>query len=178
MQFACVRVCGSRRFACAILALALASMPRKTSFARLDAFTRGQIVGLRQEGATRASIVKRVKKLDGTRPSIRAVDAVLAKKAASPAWHGEDSSAGGRPRTLTTVQAKQLLKLAFDERGSAKVTASYCQKRLPFLRLCSKELVPLGRERAPRVVGSQGPRGIRPRSAAATPGSAMAKSTQ
>ena len=43
-------------------ALSCAGMPKVASFARLDAFTRGQIVGLRQEGATGQSIAKRVKK--------------------------------------------------------------------------------------------------------------------
>ena len=49
---------------------------------------------------TRAPSVKKVKKKDGRSPTIRAVDAVLAKHACDPQWHGGDSSAGGRPRSL------------------------------------------------------------------------------
>ena len=50
------------------------------------------------------------------------VDAVLAKRSSSTSWNGEESSAGGRPRSLTPAQAKQLVNLVFDERGGAKVT--------------------------------------------------------
>ena len=75
-------------------------MPLKRSFSRLDPFVRGQIVGMRAAGAKREDIVKKVKKKDGRSPTIRAVDAVLAKHACDPQWHGGDSSAGGRPRPL------------------------------------------------------------------------------
>ena len=130
----CVRLKASSR-------VAIATMVLKSSLSRLDPFTRGQIVGLRQAGLKRDAIAKRVKKRDGASPSVRAVDAVLAKKSSSPSWHGEDSSAGGRPRSLTPAQTKRLVKLVFDERGGAKVTVPYCRKRLPFLRHCSKETV-------------------------------------
>ena len=101
--------------------------------ARLDAFARGQIWGMREAGVGRAEIRKKAKKTDGTRPTLRTVDAVLAKKASDPAWRGEDSSAGGRPRALTAAQSKDFLDLVFAERGKAKVTVSYCRQRLPFL---------------------------------------------
>ncbi len=55
-------------------------MVKRTSFARLDPFTRGQTVGMRQAGTPRDMIIESVMKKDGTRLSIRAVDAVLAKK--------------------------------------------------------------------------------------------------
>ena len=51
-------------------------MVKKTSFARLDPFTRGRIVGIRRSGAPRDMIIKSVMKKDGTRSSIRAVDAL------------------------------------------------------------------------------------------------------
>lgn len=71
------------------------AMPLKRSFSRLDPFVRGQIVGMRAAGAKREDIVKKVKKKDGRSPTIRAVDAVLAKHACDPQWHGGDSSAAG-----------------------------------------------------------------------------------
>ena len=50
------------------------------SGARLDAFARGQIWGMRQAGAKREAIAGAVRKKDGTKPTLRAVDGVLAKK--------------------------------------------------------------------------------------------------
>ena len=71
-----------------------------TSMARLDPFTRGTILGLRAAGVTRPDIVQRVRKKDGKRPILRAVDGVLARHREEPAWRGEDSRAGGRPPLL------------------------------------------------------------------------------
>ena len=59
-------------------AIAMASM------ARLDAFARGAVCALRVEGKKREDIVKKVRKKDGKRPSLRAVDAALAKHHADP----------------------------------------------------------------------------------------------
>ena len=55
-----------------------------SSLARLDAFTRGQIWGMRQAGASRDQIADAMHKKDGTKPSLRAVDGVLAKKRELP----------------------------------------------------------------------------------------------
>jgi hypothetical protein len=60
------------------------SLRRTMTFARLDAFTRGKIVGMRAAGAVRKEIVKKTRKKDGTKPSLRAVDAVLAKTSTDP----------------------------------------------------------------------------------------------
>ena len=109
--------------------------------ARMDSFTRGVICGMRAAGLARAEIVRRVQKKDGKRPTLRAVDAVLARRRVEPGWHGEDSSAGGRQSTLTRAQRQQLLQLVLAERGKAKVTVPYCRRRLPFLRAISKETV-------------------------------------
>ncbi len=87
------------------------------------------------------SSTQAVEKKDGTNPTLKSVDEVLAKKADNPEWRGEDSSAGGRPRSLTRQQAKELVDLVFKERGSAKVTVPYCRKWLPFLRRVSPETV-------------------------------------
>ena len=104
------------------------------SAARLDAFARGAICALRAAGAKREDIARRVRKKDGTRPTLRSVDAVLAKHCADPHWRGEASRAGGRPRLLTPGERQQLLELVFEERGKAKVTVPYCRRCLPFLR--------------------------------------------
>ena len=112
-----------------------------TSMARLDPFTRGTIVGLRAVGVTRDDIVQRVRKKDGKRPTLRAVDGVLARHREEPAWRGEDSRAGGRPPLLTAKERKLLLNLVLAERGKAKVTVPYCRRRLPFLRKVSESTV-------------------------------------
>ena len=107
--------------------------------ARLDAFARGAICALADEGVERAEIQKKVNKKDGTRPHIRAIDAVLAKKREDPEWRGQDSQAGGRPRALTDAQQRQLVALVFKNRGRAVVTTAFCKRRLRFLRkVCSQ----------------------------------------
>ena len=72
---------------------------------------------------------------------MRSVDAVIANKLADPKWRGDDSSAGGRPRALSDQQPNELVDLVFAERGKARVTISYCRRRLPSLRTVSKEAV-------------------------------------
>ena len=52
---------------------------------------RSQIWGMRQAGAKREAIAGTVRKKDGTKLSLRAVDGVLAKKGQQPLWQGEDS---------------------------------------------------------------------------------------
>ena len=58
----------------------------KAGYARLDPFTRGQVVGFRTAGVPMVDIPARVTKKDGAHPSLRAVEAVVAKAAAGPAW--------------------------------------------------------------------------------------------
>ena len=95
-------------------------------YGRLDAFTRGQIFGLRQGGAGRLEITRLVKKKDGKHPTVRTVDNILTKKEDDPSWHGEDSRAGGRPAALSKGDVGALTRLVFRERGKAVVTAPYC----------------------------------------------------
>ena len=102
--------------------------------ARLDAFARGAVWALAASGFDRLDIPKQVSKTDGTNPTTRAVDAVLAKKRANLGWRGHDSQAGGRPRALTKDQRKQLVSLGFKFRGRAVVTSAFCKRRLRFLR--------------------------------------------
>jgi len=82
----------------------------------------------------RETMLPHLSKRDGTPLTLHTVDDVIAKKIANPEWRGEDSGAGGRPRELTKKEAKQLVDLVFAERGKAKVTISYCKKKLKFLR--------------------------------------------
>ncbi len=113
----------------------------KTKFARLDSFARGMSIGASLAGMPRKDIRTLVTKTDQSKPTLRAIDGVLATYRADPSWRGQDSKAGGRPPALTAAEKMQLKKLVFAERAKAKVTVPYCQKRLPFLRLVSEETV-------------------------------------
>ena len=77
------------------------------------------IYGLRLAGRGRGDICRSVQKKDGKYASLRAVDAVLAKKRANPCWLGQDSRAGGRPLSLTPAQRGQLRDLVFKMHGRA-----------------------------------------------------------
>lgn len=107
----------------------------------MDSSTRAAICGMQAAGVTRPEIARRVRKKDGKRPTVRAVDAVLARHRAEPTWHGEGSRAGGRLPVLTEQERKQLLKLVSAERGKAKVTVPYHRRRLLVLRKISGETV-------------------------------------
>ena len=111
------------------------------TFARLSTWDRAFICGMRRAKAPRSVIRKAVKKTDGTHPTLRAVDAVLANERNDPDYNGENSRAGGRPRALSAAEAKRVVQLVFAERGKARVTAAYCRRRLPFLRRVSEDTV-------------------------------------
>jgi len=111
------------------------------SYARFDAWARSEICTLRSEGYEREEIRQQVCKTDGKPGSLKAIDGVLEKKRKCPDWRGENSSAGGRPRELTTSEVKQLTDLVFEERAKAVVTVKYCRKRLLFLRRVSRKTV-------------------------------------
>ena len=56
----------------------------------------------------REDIRKKVRKKDGKRPCLRAVDGVLKKFEEDPQWDGcEERTEGGRPRDLTQQQEKK-----------------------------------------------------------------------
>ena len=86
------------------------------SMARLDAFALGVICALRAAGAKREDIAKKVRKKDGKRPSLRAVDVVRTKHKEDRSWRGEDSRAGGRARVLSQKRRQQLLELVVADR--------------------------------------------------------------
>ena len=108
------------------------------SFARFSVFARGMIVGMHLQGASRQLIRKTVKKKDGKQGNLRAIDSVVAHARADPSWDGKDSSAGGRPRQLSSEQEQQVLGLVRRDVGVAVVTVRYLKKRLPFLRRISQ----------------------------------------
>ena len=109
------------------------------SFARLDVWARGVIWGLHSAGIKREEICTRVVKVDGTPPSLNAVDMVIAHKADNPQWRGAVGQSSGRPQSLSEAQKKLVLGLVFEERGRAKVTVKYCKQMLRFLRKLSRQ---------------------------------------
>jgi hypothetical protein len=111
------------------------------SFARLDAFSRGRIVGQQEAGASMAKIAKTVRRKDGSASTLRAVQGVVMKFAEDSAWRGEESSAGGRPLLLTEAEHAKLRASVFKDRGRVVVTDPYCQRRLHFLHEVSKGTV-------------------------------------
>eukprot|EP00973_Karenia_brevis_P091447 12407481-Karenia_brevis.AAC.1 len=106
----------------------------KQSSARLDTWTRGVIWGMHLAGMKREDMLSHVRKKDGCELTLHTLDAVIKTKTDNPAWKGEDSSAGGRPRVLTEAQETQVVKLVFRKRGKAKVTIPYCKKVFKWLR--------------------------------------------
>ena len=111
-----------------------------TSFARLDAWARGAIWGMSLAGAPVEHICHSVTKTDGKAPSMRAVEAVIARKKADPEWRGRETHSG-RPHVLTSAQQQEVVDLVFEERGKSKVTIAFCKQRLRFLRKVSRQTV-------------------------------------
>ena len=80
---------------------------KKPSYARLTPAMRNRITGMQLAGAARNDMRDKVRKTDGTPPTLKSVDQILAQFAEDPEWDGENSSAGGRPRLLTAEQEKK-----------------------------------------------------------------------
>ena len=113
-----------------------------TSQRHLDAFARGVIWGMHVAGLPRADMPTHIQKPDGSAVPVHVIDKVIAKKKASPEWRGAEAPrGGGRPRAVSAATQAALCKLVFEERGSHKVTISYCKKRLPALRKVSNDAV-------------------------------------
>jgi hypothetical protein len=77
-------------------------------FTRLDAFARGQILALAEEGLKPSAIRKKVTKKDGkSLPTQRCVQATIKKAAANPEWRGENADGGpGRPQIIPAALQK------------------------------------------------------------------------
>ena len=76
----------------------------------------------------------KVRKTDGTPPTLKSVDQILAHFAEDSEWDGENSSAGGRPRLLTAEQEQEVKKILVRDVGKFVVTARYVKKKLTKLR--------------------------------------------
>ena len=64
------------------------------TYSRMDVWARGVIWGMSLMGASREQICECALKKDGTQPTARAIDDVLARKKAEPEWRGEEVSVG------------------------------------------------------------------------------------
>lgn len=133
-----------------------------SSPSRFDTWARAEICALNEQGVPQEEIQERVLKKDGEPATYGAIHKVIRKKRQNPEWRGEDSSAGGKPPSLTTAEKRKLLELVFRERGKAVVTAKYCRKRLLFLRKVSPRTVS-------RALGEAGLAWLRRRSKRAVP---------
>ena len=74
------------------------------TYSRMDVWARGMIWGLSLMCASRDQICEAVLKRDGTAPTVRAVDDVIAKKKAEPEWRGEEVHSG-RPQIFNSLPA-------------------------------------------------------------------------
>ena len=107
----------------------------KKTFARLDAFARGQIVALAGQGMKAPTIRMKVRKKDGKRPTPRAVRDTIDKARANPEWRGENQDGGpGRNKLINDKVQKRIVKLVFKNRGSAIVTIKYIKKHIRSIR--------------------------------------------
>ena len=111
-----------------------AKAKKKTSRARLVAFTRGVIWGMHIGKVRREDMQKHLQKKEGARPTLDCIDKVIGHKTADPDWRGEESRAGGRPHALSDKEKKLLIRLVFRHRGQAIVTVNYCTRKLKFLK--------------------------------------------
>ena len=83
-------------------------------FARLDAWGRAQIVTLAGQGVKPKQIRRSVRKKDGRRPTVRAVQATIAKAARDPHWRGENAPGGpGRKQVIPKSVQRDLTRLVF-----------------------------------------------------------------
>ena len=88
-----------------------------------------------------SDIAKLVRKTDGERGNARAIRAIIAHARNEPEYDGADSSAGGRPRTLTPAEELTLSTFMVDEVGIARVSIPCCKKKILFFRRLSNEAV-------------------------------------
>ena len=72
-----------------------------SKYARLDAFSRGQIVAYDDAGWSVKQITLRVRKPSGRRATVRGVRATIAKAAAEPDWRGARVGGSGGPNLVT-----------------------------------------------------------------------------
>ena len=95
-------------------------------------------MALAREGIPASAIVRKVQKKDKTHPSVRAVQATIAKAKADVNWRGENVGGPGRSCALTPLLRRRLVCLVFKERGATLVTVKYCTQKIPSLRRVSR----------------------------------------
>ena len=114
---------------------------KKLSHARLTPAARNRIIGMRMAGAPREEMRDKARKTDGSKPSLRAVDEVIAHYEEDPEWDGEDSCAGGRPRTISLKHERSIRRLLERDVGKFVVTARYVKSKLPSRRKVRDQVV-------------------------------------
>ncbi len=92
-------------------------MPPKRTFARLDAFTRGQIWGMKLGGMPREEMLEHVWKKDGTELTLHTLDDVIKKKTDYRDWMGDDSSVS-YPRGRWSVRRSEVRGCSVSHRGA------------------------------------------------------------
>ena len=119
-------------------------MPRSSTFtARLTPFLRGVIWGMYLAGSTYEEIAADVVKPDGKSPCKQSIKNVIDKAEANGGfyWDGEVGRSTGRPFTTDKKLDKNIQKIVFQKRGSAKVTVAYIRKVLKAARKVSVRTV-------------------------------------
>ena len=104
------------------------------SGAQLDAVATGEVKGLRRAGWPAAEITAELKKTDGTHPQKRAVEKLIRKIQAQPAWRGTTTKVEARPAKVSAKTRKALVSLATKGRGRAMVTGKFCNTKPAALR--------------------------------------------
>lgn len=84
---------------------------QKTSYARMDAFARGQVAILAKKGYKTADIRDSVSKTDDTAPTMQAVRDCAEKCKANPRWRGEHPARPGRNRVVGAATQKEIVRV-------------------------------------------------------------------
>ena len=121
-------------------AFVMKTMTKQLTYSRLTPAMRNRIIGMRMAGASREDMRSKCRKSDGRKPSLTAVDGILAHFKEDPEWDGRDSCSGGRPRVFTPKQEKLIQRLLERDVGKFIVTARYVKKKLPSLRKVRDEV--------------------------------------
>ena len=119
-------------------------MPLLPSYARLGVFAKGVAHGLAVAGWKAPSIAPKLRKTDGTAPTPRSVNDVLAQLGADgPPWDDAPKAPhpGGVPRSTTPALDKKIRNLVFKSRGTVKVTVPVIKKKLKAARaVCDRTI--------------------------------------
>ena len=108
---------------------------QKKKGGQFNAFGRGGIIYLSQEGMRPSEIAKRVKKTNGKLGKVDSVRKTIRKfKRTKGKWDGERKPGSGPPCKLTEKEKADIVKLVFAKRGKAVVTTRYVQQCIPALR--------------------------------------------